>query len=259
MGMEPECTVCQLPWSSHPRGKHIPKDCKFHHQPAQGEPGKDKPEPQEDGDVQARLSRITLENKEIKAQLSQLMELVHQLLPQPSQASTQSGEGQAASPAQETAQPVTMPCQTTGLPSPMWIQLGAPERALGPLQLLPFPHAGQQLTQLPSSPSTRATGQVAEVSSAKRAPMSQSWASPVNTAFPASPGSEGLTPVQVPMQLRGKIQQGEYVDLSELLVCNFQYWYSGLDDSQALKVVDGKLSLAPKCKARHLSNLQLWL
>ena len=28
---------------------------------------------------------------------------------------------------------------------------------------------------------------------------------------------------------------------------------------QALEVVDGKLSLAPKCKVRHLSNLQLWL
>ena len=64
---------------------------------------------------------------------------------------------------------------------------------------------------------------------------------------------------QVPMQLKGKIQQGEYVDLSELLACDFQYWYSGLDDSQALEVVDGKLSLAPKQKARHLSNLQLWL
>ena len=25
-GMEPECAVCQLPWSGHPRGKHIPKD-----------------------------------------------------------------------------------------------------------------------------------------------------------------------------------------------------------------------------------------
>ena len=24
-GRDPECTVCQLPWSSHPRGKEIPK------------------------------------------------------------------------------------------------------------------------------------------------------------------------------------------------------------------------------------------
>ena len=48
------------------------------------------------------------------------------------------------------------------------------------------------------------------------------------------------------MQLKGKIQWGEYVDLSELLACDFQYRYSGLDDSQALEVVDGKLLLAPK-------------
>ena len=71
--------------------------------------------------------------------------------------------------------------------------------------------------------------------------------------------TEGLTPAQVPAPLRGKIQQGEYVDLSELLAHDFQYRYSGLDDSQVLEVVDGKLSLAPKCKARHLLNLQLWL
>ena len=91
-GREPECTVCQLPWSSHPRGKHIPKDCKFCHQQAQGKLGEDELEQQEVGDVNARLSHITLENQAIKAQLSQLMELVHQLLPQPSQASAQSGK-----------------------------------------------------------------------------------------------------------------------------------------------------------------------
>ena len=58
---------------------------------------------------------------------------------------------------------------------------------------------------------------------------------------------------------RGKIQCSEYVDLSELLVYDFQYRYSSLDDSQALEIIDGKLSLAPKCRARHLSTLQLWL
>ena len=57
----------------------------------------------------------------------------------------------------------------------------------------------------------------------------------------------------------GKIQWGEYVDLPELLAYDFQYQYSSLDESQALEVVDGKLSLVPKCRARHLSNLQLWL
>ena len=68
-----------------------------------------------------------------------------------------------------------------------------------------------------------------------------------------------LPPVQVPASIRGKIQHGEYVDLSELLAYDFQYGYSGLDNSQALEIVDGKLSLAPKCKARHLSTLQLRL
>ena len=32
-----------------------------------------------------------------------------------------------------------------------------------------------------------------------------------------------------------------------------------MDDSQALEIINGKLSLAPKCKARHLFTLQLWL
>ena len=258
-GMEPECTACQLPWSSHPRGKHIPKDCKFCHRQVQGEPGGDEQEHQEGGDVHARLSRITLENQAIKVQLLQLMELVHQLLPQPSHASVQSGETQAASTVQQTAQPITMSCQTAGLPSLTWVHSEIPDVVPGPLLPLPLSHARQQPLQLPGSPSTRAMSQVANVSSASRAPMSQPWASPVNTGFPTSPVAEGMTPVQVPMQLKGKIQQGEYVDLSELLVCDFQYRYSSLDDSQALEVVDGKLSLAPKQKARHLSNLQLWL
>ena len=85
------------------------------------------------------------------------------------------------------------------------------------------------------------------------------WALPASTGVPASPGTEGLPPAQVPASLRGKIQRGEYVDLLELLAFNFQYRYSSLDNSQVLEVIDGKLSLAPKHKARHLSNLQLWL
>ena len=245
-GMEPECTVCQVPWSGHPRGKHIPKDCKFRHCQAQGEPGEDEQEHQEDGDVHARLSCITLENQAIKVQLSQLTELVRQLLPHPSQAPVQAGEAQAASTAQQTAQPTTTSSQTAGLPSPTWAQPEIPEAAPGPLQLLPLSHAGQQLMQLLTSPPARAMSQVADVSSAPRALMSQPWASPANTGFPTSPASEGLTPAQVPVQLKGKIQWGEYVDLSELLACDFQYRYSSMDDSQALEVVDGKLSLAPK-------------
>ena len=63
---------------------------------------------------------------------------------------------------------------------------------------------------------------------------------------------------QVPASLQGKIQHGEYVDLSELLAYDFQYRYSSLDNSQASEIVDGKLSLALKCRSRHLSILQLW-
>ena len=130
-GMEPECAVCQLPWSSHPRGKHIPKDCKFHHRQAQGEPGEDEQEHQEDRDVHARLSRITLENQAIKAQLSQLTELVHQLLPQPSQVPVQAGEAQAAGTTQQTAQPTPTSSQRAGLPSLTWAQPEIPEVAPG--------------------------------------------------------------------------------------------------------------------------------
>ena len=156
-GMEPECTVCQLLWSSHPRGKHIPKDCKFHRHQVQGEWGEDKQEHQEEEDIHARLSRITLENQAIKVQLSQLMELVHQLLPQPSHASVQSGEAQAAIAVQQIAQPVTMSCQTAGLPLPTWVQAEIPDVVPGPLHPLPLSHSRQQPLQLLGSPSARAT------------------------------------------------------------------------------------------------------
>ena len=99
---------------------------------AQGKPGEDEPEQQEDGDVHAMLSRIALENQAIKAQLSQLTELVHQLLPQPDQASAQPGEEQAASAPWESPQPATTVSQTVGLPSPTWVQPDIPEGAPGP-------------------------------------------------------------------------------------------------------------------------------
>ena len=174
------------------------------------------------------------------------MELVCKLLPQSGQASAQPGEEQAANTSQELSQPVSTVNQAVGLPSPTWVQSQAPEGAPGPLQLLPFMHAGQQPAQHHSSPPAGATGHAAGVSSIPRASTSQPWASPANTGFLASPVTEGLTPAQVPVPLRGKIQQGEYVDLSKLLAYDFQYQYSGLDESQALEVIDGKLSLAPK-------------
>ena len=121
----------------------------------------------------------------------------------------------------QTVQPITTSCQTAGLPSLTWVQAKIPEAVPGPLHPLPLSHAGQQPLQLPGSPSARAAGQVANMGSASRALLSQPWASPINTGFPTSPVAEGMTPVQVPMQLKGKIQWGEYVDLSELLACDF--------------------------------------
>ena len=88
-GLEPECTVCLQPWGSHTWGKHIPKDCKFHQQQAPRDTATDDLEPAEDGDVHSSLTCIMQENQVIKAQLSQLTELVWQLLPQPGQATPQ--------------------------------------------------------------------------------------------------------------------------------------------------------------------------
>ena len=260
-GRELECIVCLQPWSTHPRGKQILKDCKFCHQQAQGNLVDNELEQQDDGDVHAKLSHITIENQAIKAQLSQLMELVHQLLPQPGQASAQPREDQAASTpvAPVPAQPTTTASQTESLPPPTWAHPEDPEDKSWPLQLLPLTHAGQHPAHHQGSPATAAPGWAAEHRSTSETSPHHLWALPISTGVPASPGTEGLPPAQVPASLRGKIQRGEYVDLSELLAFNFQYQYSGLDDSQVLEVIDGKLSLAPKHKTRHLSNLQLWL
>ena len=85
-GLEPECTMCLQPWSSHPKGKHINKECKFSWQQAPRDTAPDELDSAEDSDVQSRLMYITQENHGIKAQLSQLLELVWQLLPQQHQA-----------------------------------------------------------------------------------------------------------------------------------------------------------------------------
>ena len=53
----------------------------------------------EDSDVHSRLACITQENHTIKAQLSQLTELVWQLLPQPAQAAPQLAEASNMPPA----------------------------------------------------------------------------------------------------------------------------------------------------------------
>ena len=91
-GLKPECTVCLQPWGNHSWGKHIPKDCKFCWQQALGDTATDDLEPAEDGDVHSRLACIMQENQVIKAQLSQLTELVWQLFPQPGQVTPQPAE-----------------------------------------------------------------------------------------------------------------------------------------------------------------------
>ena len=70
------------PWASHLWGKHIAKDCMIHHQQVPRDMPTDDLELAEDSNVQSRLAHITQENHAIKVQLSQLTELVWQLLPQ---------------------------------------------------------------------------------------------------------------------------------------------------------------------------------
>ena len=91
-GLEPECTVCLQPWGSHSQGKHIPKDCKFCLQQSSRDTGTDNLDPAEEEDIHSRLTQTTQENQVIKAQLSQLTELVQQLLPQPGQAAPKSAD-----------------------------------------------------------------------------------------------------------------------------------------------------------------------
>ena len=120
LGWELECTVCLQPWSSHPQGKHIPKDCKFRQQQALGDSAADDPKQPDGGDIHTRLTRIMQENQAIKVQLSQLTELVHQLLPQPGQASPQPAGDQGASASLETAQMANTSCTAVSLPPPSW-------------------------------------------------------------------------------------------------------------------------------------------
>ena len=75
-GVELECNVCLQPWASQPKGKHIAKECKFHHHQAPEDTASDDLDSAEASNVQSRLAHITQENHAIKAQLSQLTELI---------------------------------------------------------------------------------------------------------------------------------------------------------------------------------------
>ena len=128
-GLELECTVCLQPWASHPWGKHIAKDCKSCWQQASGDTATDNLDPAEDSDIQSRLACITQENHAIKVQLSQLTELVWQLLPQAVQAAPQLAEVSNLPP----------------VPSPVEGQAPGTSRASLGLPLLPGLILGTQL------------------------------------------------------------------------------------------------------------------
>ena len=189
------------------------------------------------------------------------MELVKQLLPQPSQAAPQPvrGEESPAPPPLEASQAAGTSGTVVRLPSPSWLHTGDLEGTPGALQPLSPSHAGQHPVLHHGNPLPAVLGLTARQGVAMEASPHQLWPFPASPVVPVPLATNGLSMAQVPASLRGKIQWGEYVDLSELLAYNFQYQYSGLDESQALEVVDGKLYLAPKHRARHLSNLQLWL
>ena len=130
-GLEPECTICLQPWASHPRGKHITKECKFCHQQALGDTAPDNLDPAEESDVQSRLACITQENHIIKPQLSQLTKLVWQLLLQTAQAVPQPADISNSSPVlpPDEVQSSGTSGATLSLPPPSWSQLR--EAALG--------------------------------------------------------------------------------------------------------------------------------
>ena len=127
-GLESECTICLQPWSSHPKGKHINKECKFCQQQAPGDTASDELDTAKNCNVQARLMCITQENHAIKAQLSQLTELVWQLLPQQlhaAQTTLQPADASNPSPGLPPAKDQAL--GTSGaalsLPPPSWSQL----------------------------------------------------------------------------------------------------------------------------------------
>ena len=145
LGHELEYTVCLQPWSGHPQGKHISKDCKFCQQQALEDSATDDLEQAEDGDIHTRLTHIMQKNQAIKAQLLQLTELVWQLLPQPNQATPQlpGGEESPAPAPPEATQAAGTSGTAVSLPSPSWPCTEAWERT--PWALLPLTpsHTGQ--------------------------------------------------------------------------------------------------------------------
>ena len=198
-----------------------------------------------------------------------------QLLPQPVQAAYQSADAgnmpPVSFPVGDQAAGTLGP--SIGLPPPSWLHPRDAGSGVSPgghwtLPLSPTrqPSSSSHGNPLPAVPAPLALPgrQAPTIETQPQHP----WASQVSPSMPGqgtvpslqqlSPAMN-LPPAQVSASIKGKIQHGDYIDFSELLTYDLQYRYLGLDDSQALETVDGKLSLAPKHKARHLSTLKLWL
>ena len=239
----------------------------------------DEMDPSEDNDIQVQLMLIMQENHAIKSQLNQLTDLIWQLLqqqPLASQATQQSTHSRNPHPELFPAKEQFLSVQASSLsllppswPEPREATLGEPSSS----QQTVHPSPAVQTTALEHHASLPAAS-VSVAPLPERPSPIPGFHTQHHWAAPLSPGSQqavlsmghhqlALTasqpPAQVPASICGKVQHGEYIDLSELLACNFQYKYSWLDDSQMPEIVDGKLTLAPKCKSRHLSTLQISL
>ena len=203
--------MCLQPGGSDPQGNHIPKDCKFCWKQALGDTTTDDLESVEDGDVHSRLAHITQENQMIKAQLSQLMELVQQLLPQQGQATQQPagvGSTKVLSPPAEDQATSTSGAEV-GLPPPLL------SSHIGQHSVLPH---GNPLPAVPVALALPAR-QVATTD----AQLQQPWPSPASPGTPVLGSASSLQQVssgtglplaQVSTSLQGKIQCDMWISLS---------------------------------------------
>ena len=160
----------------------------------------------------------------IKAQLSQLMELVWQLLPQPGQATPQpagAGSNQVLSSPMEDQAASTSGAKVSLLPSIMAAHQRPstrdPTRGSPATAAQPHRATFSATSEQPFISSSSGTGITCQAGGHYRCSTTSSLAFPSQSWDTSS--------------LQGKIQHGEYLDLSELLVYNFQYRYSSLDDS----------------------------
>ena len=203
-----------LQGQAHHQGMQVPPST------GSGDTAPDDLDPAEDSDIQTRLPCITQENHAIKAQLSQLTELVQQLLLQAVQAVPQPANVSNSPPvllSAEVQSPGTSRA-TLSLPPPSWSQPreATPREALGNhwaalLSPLRQPSATVSGTTLPAAATPIA--QPDRLAPALDAHTQLPWASPASpSTMYQGPGSghQQLTPAtsqppaQVLASIRGK-------------------------------------------------------